>query len=214
MSRTRSTSTSWPAQATRSTRAHGHQGRGPSRAADPGGGQRLDSRAADRARRPAGGRARGKPLGADFDRVLDRAARGGRPVLRDGDPGDAATGRGDGDAPGAGRAAVGQAVLRVQRAPLAARARRQPVGPERARELGAQRALVSHGRGRRHLDARQVGVPVVRRVGPRVSLRAAVAGRRRLRQGAGRAAAQHPVPAPQRPDSRRTSGTSATSTRR
>ena len=36
-----------------------------------------------------------------------------------------------GHAPGAGRAAVVQAVLRVRRAPLAARARRQPVGPGR-----------------------------------------------------------------------------------
>ena len=37
-----------------------------------------------------------------------------------------------GDAPGARGPAVGQAVLRVRRPPLAARARRQPVGPERA----------------------------------------------------------------------------------
>ena len=121
-------------------------------------------------------------------------------VLRDGHPLDARRRRGAGDAPGAGRAAVGQAVLRVRRAPLAARARRQPVGPERARQLGAQRPVVPHDRGRRHLDARQVGVPVVRGVGPGLPLRAAGAGRRRLRQGAGRAAAQHQLPAPQRPD--------------
>ena len=121
--------------------------------------------------------------------------------------------RGDGDAPGAGRAAVGQAVLRVRRAPLAARARRQPVGPERPGELGAQRAVVPHGRRRRDLDARQVGVPVVRRVGPGVPLRAAVARRRRLRQGADRAAARRRATCIPTARSRRTSGTSATSTR-
>ena len=102
------------------------------------------------------------------------------------------------DAPGAGRPAVGQAVLRVRRPPLAARARRQPVGPERAGR--AQRPVVPHGRRRHHLDAGQVGVPVVRGLGPGLPLRAAVAGRRRLRQGAGRAAAAHALPAPQRAD--------------
>ena len=60
-------------------------------------------------------------------------------VLRDGDPADARRRRGDGHAPGARRAAVGQAVLRVRRPPLAARARRQPVGPERPGQPGAQR---------------------------------------------------------------------------
>ena len=162
----------------------GYQGRGPSRAVDRGGRQRLDSCAPDRVRRLCDGRAgQGQAAGRGVRSRVQNAAQGGRPVLRDGHPADAATRRGDGDAPGAGRAAVGQAVLRVQRAPLAARARRRPVGPERACQLGPQRAVVSHGRGRRDLDAGQVGVSVVRRVGSRVSLRAAVAGRRRLRQG-------------------------------
>ena len=110
--------------------------------------------------------------------------------------------------------AVGQAVLRVRRAPLAARARRRPVGSERARDSVRNVAVVPHGRRRHHLDARQVGVPVVRRLGPGVPLRAAVAGRRRLRQGAGRAAARAPATCTPTARSRPTSGTSATSTRR
>ncbi len=43
---------------------------------------------------------------------------------------------------------------------------------------------------------------MVRRLGPGVPLRAAVARRRRLRQGAGRAAAAHALPAPERADPR------------
>ena len=80
----------------------------------------------------ADGRAgQGKAAGRAVRSRVQSAAQGGRPVLRDGHPADAATGRGDGDAPSAGRAAVGQAVLRVQRAPLATRARRRPLGPAR-----------------------------------------------------------------------------------
>ena len=52
---------------------------------------------------------------------------------------------------------------------------------------------------RRHLDAGQVGVPVVRRLGPGLPLRAAGAGRSGLRQGAARADAARVVHAPERP---------------
>ena len=61
---------------------------------------------------------------------------------------------------------------------------------QRAAQLRAQPALVSHDRAGHHLDARQVGVPVVRRLGPGVPRGAAVARRRRLRQGAGGAPAE------------------------
>ena len=47
----------------------------------------------------------------------------------------------------------------------------------RARAGVAQRALAPHVQRRRHLDARQVGVPVVRGVGPRVPRPRADAGR-------------------------------------
>jgi hypothetical protein len=67
---------------------------------------------------------------------------------------------------------------------------------------------------RRHLDARHVGVPVVRRLGSRLSH----GGARARRSGFCQAPAHHVdarvVHAPERPDSRRTSGPSATSTRR
>ena len=80
------------------------------------------------------------------------------------------------------------------------RARRRPVGAERADERRPERPVVPHARGRHHLDAGQVGVPVVRGLGPGLPLRAAVAGRHRLRQGAGGASAEDPLPAPQRAD--------------
>ena len=52
---------------------------------------------------------------------------------------------------------------------------------------------------RRHLHARQVGVPLVRRLGPGLPLRPARAGRSRLRQGAAHPAAARVVHAPERP---------------
>ena len=103
---------------------HGHEGRRAPRARDPAGRQRVDPRAPDA---PS---ARATP--AELRRRDGRPPRGGRRVLRDGHPvRRSAPTRALGDAPGAGRAAVGQAVLRVRRPPLAARARRQPVGRHR-----------------------------------------------------------------------------------
>ena len=142
---------------------------------------------------------KGKPLGADFDRTFKARRKEADDFYAKVIPGDAARGRGDGDASGAGGVVVGQAVLRVQRAPVVARAWRRSVGLKCPFQRGAQCAVVSHGRGRCDLDAGQVGVSVVRGVGSGVSLCAAVAGRRRLRQGAGRAVARHPVSAPERP---------------
>ena len=117
--------------------AHRHQGGGPSRAGDRGRRERVDPRAAERDGDAEQGRvaSQGEATGRGLQAHRERAPRGGRPVLRDRDPRHPAPGRRDGDAPGAGRAAVGQAVLRVRRAPLAARARGQPVGPQCAREL-------------------------------------------------------------------------------
>ena len=73
-----------------------------------------------------------------------------------------------------------------------------PWDPDAARASAT--AVVPHARRRRDLDAGQVGVPVVRGLGPGLPLRAAVARRRRLRQGAGRAAPAHALHAPQRAD--------------
>ena len=216
MSRTRSTSSSSPAPPTRSTRSARARRSPPITCwRSPRGERSIRVRltaSADGCRDAT--RGRGQAAGARNSIACSSAARGGRRVLCDGDPPDAASGRGDGDAPGARRAAVGQAVLRVRRAPLAARARSRPVGSECGCQLGAQRAVVPHGRGRRDLDAGQVGVSVVRRVGPGVSLRAAVAGRRRLRQGSRSSCCSAPGICTPTARSRPTSGTSATSTRR
>ena len=64
----------------------------------------------------------------------------------------------------------------------------------------AQQRLVPHGERPRHLDARQVGVPVVRGLGPRLPLHRAGHGRRRLRQAAARPHVEGELPAPQRAD--------------
>ena len=138
------------------------------------------------------------PLGPEFDRTLDVRREEADAFYATVIPPALDADRGPGDAPGARRDAVVQAVLRVRRPPLAARARRQPVGA--GRRPGAQRGLVPHGRRRRHLDAGQVGVPMVRGLGPGLPLRPAVARRRGLRQGAGRAAAAHALHAPERRD--------------
>ena len=59
-----------------------------------------------------------------------------------------------------------------------------PLRHRRAPRRAATSEWVHMLNARRHLDARQVGVPVVRRVGPRLPLRRARDGRPRLRQGA------------------------------
>ena len=74
--------------------------------------------------------------------------------------------------------------------------------------------LVPHGQRRRHLDARHVGVPLVRVVGPRVPHGRAGDGRHRLRQGPARTDAARAATCTRTDSCRRTSGTSATSTRR
>ena len=71
--------------------------------------------------------------------------------------------------------------------------------PPAERAARPQQRVAAPLQRRRHLDAGQVGVPVVRRLGSGVPLRAARAGRPRVRQGAARAAAARVVHAPERP---------------
>ena len=65
-------------------------------------------------------------------------------------------------------------------------------------ELG----VVPHAERGHHLHARQVGVPLVRGLGPGLPHAAALHCRSRLRQGADATDAQKRLPAPQRPDAR------------
>ena len=77
-----------------------------------------------------------------------------------------------------------------------------------------QRRLAPPGQRGRHLDAGQVGVPLVRGLGPGVPLDPARPRRSGLRQAAAAAVAAGALPAPERTGARPTSGTSATSIRR
>ncbi len=101
-------------------------------------------------------------------------------------------------APGAGRHDLEQAVLPLRRGALA---RRRPAAAAgRIAAAGATAHWRHLKAARRHLHAGHLGVPLVRRLGPGLPLRRAGAGRRGLRQGPDRAAAQGALPASQRPD--------------
>ena len=122
--------------------------------------------------RPAGAEApqrRPRP-GRRLRRGRGAAPGRGRRVLRRADPGRRRRRRGAGHAPGVRRDAVEQAALRLRRGPLAGR-RPDPARPARLAPDGPQRPLAQLRRVRHHVDARQVGVPVVRGVGPRLPLR-------------------------------------------
>ena len=67
---------------------------------------------------------------------------------------------------------------------------------------GAQQRVGPHVQRRHHLDAGQVGVPVVRRVGPGLPHDPAGHGRSRLRQAAARPDAAQRLPASERPAAR------------
>ena len=144
-----------------------------------------------RRRRPsAGGSTR--PFAArlaDADDFYDKIT----PALAD-------RGRTPGPPAGARGDALVEAVLLLRRGPLAQRARRAPA-PREPRGA-AERRVVPHVQRRRHLDARQVGVPLVRGVGPRVPHALALARRLRLRQAAAAPDAPEPLRPPERADPR------------
>ena len=122
----------------------------------------------------------------------------GRRVLRDGRSRLPARRRQARDAPGARRSPLDQAVLPLRRPAMARgrsrRNRRRPRAPARP-----QPRVDAPLQQRRHLDAGQVGVPVVRGLGPRLPLPAARPRRPGLRQGAARPAPARVVHAPERP---------------
>ena len=150
-------------------------------------------------RREAGGRGR-RPLRAGVRRDLRRAAAGGGRALQLRDPALALPGRGQRDAPGHRRHALEQAVLLLRRRQLAGRAPLQPAALRVPHH--AELRVVPHAQRGRHLDARQVGVPLVRGLGPGVPHAAALDRRPRLRQAPDEADAPRGLPAPERPDAR------------
>ena len=109
--------------------------------------------------------------------------------------------RAERDAPGLRRHAVVQAVLSLRGQRLAGRRSRQSSPPPERTQGTQPRVDPSLQRGR-YFHARQVGISVVRRVGPGVSLHSARAGGFRLRQRAAHADAARVVHASQRTDSR------------
>ncbi len=96
----------------------------------------------------------------------------GRRVLRRAHRADLLGRRGHGHAAGLRRHAVEQAVLRLRRGPVARR-RPDPAAAARGPGRDAQCPMAPPEGLRHHVDARQVGVPVVRRLGPGLPQRVA-----------------------------------------
>ena len=124
-------------------------------------------------------------------------ARRGRRVLRRADAPGRERRRGDGHAAGLRRAAVEQAAVLLRRGPLAGR-RPGPAGTAAGAADRAELALAQLRRLRHHVDAGQVGVPLVRRVGPGLPLRGAGARGPGVRQVPADPAVPGVVPAPER----------------
>ena len=193
--RTASTTT-WSAGRRRSTRT------GPAPSARPG--TRLTVAPGETARAAAAAPAGGDHSrhGAAFGTRFERGPR--RTREREADefyaeltPADGQRGRGDGHAAGVRRDAVEQAALLLRREALAGRRPGRADAPGGAPER-PQRAVAQLRRVRHHVDAGQVGVPVVRGVGPGVPLRGAGARRSRVRQVPADPAVPGVVPAPER----------------
>ena len=119
-------------------------------------------------------------------RVLRRARAGRHDRRADADP-----------APGVRRARLEQADVPLQRPPLARR-RPGPAAAARAAPARPQQRLAPPRLLRRARDARPVGVPVVRRLGPRLPLRPVGAPRPGVREVPAARAAPRVVPAPER----------------
>ncbi len=105
-----------------------------------------------------------QPFGKAFDTLFDERRREADEFYKAHHAALAERGRGQRDAPGHRRHALEQAVLLLRRRQLARRAQLQPA-PLRL-PADAELGVVPHAQRGRHLDAGQVGVPVVRGVGP------------------------------------------------
>ena len=176
--------------------AAGHQGR----VLVPGRGRAgRDGRAAPAAatRRLEAGQGGERARAPTSTRSSRAAPAGGRRVLRRAGAGPGHVRDGHGHAPGLRRDAVEQAAVRLRRAPLAGR-RSDAADAAGGPADGAQRPLEQLRRLRHHVDARQVGVPVVRGVGHGLPLRRARPRRPGVRQVPAAAAVPGVVPAPER----------------
>ena len=134
----------------------GNQGRGPLPSVC------RSRRHRDRAAAPRGIQGRRQPLRRLRPDPRGAARRSGR-VLRRRDPLVGVPRRRPRDAPGAGRDALEQAVLLLRRGPVVEGAPREP--PAAREQAVPEPGLVPHAERGHHLDARQVGVPLVRGVG-------------------------------------------------
>ena len=92
-----------------------------------------------------------------------------------------------------------QAVLPLRRARTGSTATRRSRRPRRRAASGRNARVAAPLQPRRHLDAGQVGVPLVRRLGPGLPHDPVRRSRSRLRQGAAPAPAARVVHAPERP---------------
>ncbi len=104
------------------------------------------------------------------------------------------------DAAGLGRDAVDQAVLLLRCREVAARTWRRSAQIGHAGD--AEQRLAAHGERACHLDAGQVGISLVRRLGSRLPDHRPRRRRCRLRQAAARSAAAGLLPPSDRPDAR------------
>ena len=126
-----------------------------------------------------------------------RAQGRGRRVLRPAGPARRHRRRAARAAPRAGGAPVDQADLPIRRCALARR-RRSGAAAAGVAAHDPQQPLAPPELDAGDVDARQMGVPVVRRLGPRVPVRAVRAGRREVRQGSALDASVRAIPAPKR----------------
>ncbi len=136
----------------------------------PGESQVIRLRLSDR--RPDGVRSGQRPRrprrsAAPSTDTLEAPAQGGRRILRHRHPAFAQRRPGQRHAPGPGGHALEQAVLSLRRGQVARRARLRSVQGD-SQAGAAQRPLAPHVQRRHHLHARQVGVSLVRGVGPRL----------------------------------------------
>ena len=141
-------------------------------------------------------------LGAAHERDAGGRAGRGRRVLRRARAGRRARPSSDGHAPGVRRDAVVASSSTTTTSSGGWTATRPSPPPPASRETGRNRDVAPPQQLRRHLDARHLGVPVVRGLGPGLPLRRAGPRRPGVRQGAADPALPRVVHAPERPAAR------------